>query len=195
MLSRFGHPIYSTTARAPRHWDWSLWDPFADVFKDFDSRMKQLESTGSGLKVSPFQSVFGGNAVTSPPVDIYETPEEFVVTSSIPGVAPSDLNVDYDAQTRELNISGEVGDEQSKEYRDQHMKFSERSYGRFERTILLPESTPVDEDQIEAKISNGVLRVKLPKVVAAAPKKRAITVTSEDAEEGNTINKSKGKRN
>jgi HSP20 family protein len=66
------------------------------------------------------------------------------------------VNVEIDEDT--LTISGQRQDE-FKEEKDDYYR-SERRYGRFFRAIPLPQG--VDENQIDAKFSNGVLEVTLP---------------------------------
>lgn len=187
MLSRL-YPTYSSRAPTRRN-EWGMFDPFHEIFNDFDTRMAQLEKNPD-IKVSAFQP-FGDGLVFSPPVDIYETDDGFIVSSSVPGVAPSDLNVDYDSRTRQLSISGEAGDEHTKEYKDKHQKVYERSYGNFERTIVLPETSAVDEDNIQAEIANGVLKLTIPKVKDKSSSKKSIPVTAKESDEAPKIKSKK----
>ena len=50
----------------------------------------------------------------------------------------------------------------------------ERSYGSFQRSFTLPESA--DVDQIKAELVAGVLSIKIPKRVAAQPRKIAVSL-------------------
>jgi HSP20 family protein len=68
-----------------------------------------------------------------------------------------------------LTIRGE----KRAETEDQERGFSERTYGRFERTFWLP--TTVDSEKIQATFKDGVLELRLPKSEAAKPKRIAIT--------------------
>ncbi|TIX34689.1 MAG: Hsp20/alpha crystallin family protein, partial [Mesorhizobium sp.] len=52
--------------------------------------------------------------------------------------------------------------------------YSERSYGRFQRTI--PLEAEIDADKVQATFRNGVLTVELPKNPAAKDKTRRIEV-------------------
>lgn len=177
MLSLF----YPTTIsqNSKRRNDRQFFDPFQEIFNDFDTRMSKLESN-SDVKVSGLEP-FGRGSTFYPPVDVYETEKEFVITSSVPGVAPSDINIDYDSTTRQLSILGEVKDEHTDEFKDKHQKVYERSYGQFERTITLPESSTVDDDNIQAEISNGVLKLIVPKMEVKTKSKRSIPITARNS--------------
>jgi len=56
----------------------------------------------------------------------------------------------------------------------------ERSYGRFSRTIRLPQ--PVNRDRVEATYEDGILRLTLPKSEEAQP--RQITVKTGQKQQG-----------
>jgi HSP20 family protein len=63
-----------------------------------------------------------------------------------------------------LFIRGERKPEEDRQY-----LYNGRAWGRFERVITLPEA--VDADNVQAELSNGILRVALPKSPQAKPKK------------------------
>jgi HSP20 family protein len=54
---------------------------------------------------------------------------------------------------------------------------SERSYGRFERTIPFP--TEIDAERVEASCENGVLKIVLPKNLKAQAKSHRIQIKGE----------------
>jgi HSP20 family protein len=103
----------------------------------------------------------------SPPVDVYETPEEFLVVVEVPGVDPS--SVDVAAAGNVLTLKGvkETGD-----LPEPQVQVRERLFGAFHRQISLP--SEVDFDRAEATIDHGVLKIRLPKRTAA--KTRTIPV-------------------
>jgi HSP20 family protein len=96
----------------------------------------------------------------APPADIHETPEEFVLKTDVPGVAPSDVKVSLTGDT--LVIRGERKDEKT-DGGTRHRV--ERVYGSFERTFQL--GSRVRPDQIKAKYRDGVLEVHVPKAEEA----------------------------
>jgi len=63
------------------------------------------------------------------------------------------------------------------ESEDQGRRFSERYYGRFERSIALPYE--VDEEKAEASFKNGVLTVTIPKSATAKDTAKRITINAE----------------
>ena len=103
----------------------------------------------------------------SPPVDVYETPEEFLVMVEVPGVDPA--SIDVSAAGNVLTLKG---DKQASGLPEPQIQVRERLFGAFHRQITLPNE--VDFDKAEATIDHGVLRIRLPKRTAA--KTRTIPV-------------------
>lgn len=101
----------------------------------------------------------------SPTLDMKETDNEFILKVETPGVKPKDVNISLRGNT--LRIEGEKKEEETKE--SEGVRYSERRFGSFLRTIDLPEE--VDKDKINAKQENGVLAIHLTKVKGDAPKK------------------------
>ncbi len=93
----------------------------------------------------------------TPAVDIKETAEAFVIHADIPGVDPSDINVNMEDGI--LTIKGER--ESKSEEEQQDYKRVERSWGTFYRRFSLPDTA--DADKISAKSSHGVLEITIPK--------------------------------
>lgn len=105
--------------------------------------------------------------VFTPSVDIFETDKVITLLADMPGVKAEDLNVDLRDDT--LTLTGEVhsGTESPGE-----MIHVEYETGRYYRQFSLSEV--IAQDKIDAKLSDGVLRLTLPKVEKATP--RRITV-------------------
>jgi HSP20 family molecular chaperone IbpA len=101
--------------------------------------------------------------VYRPPVDIVEDANGFTVLADLPGVKPSDLHVDLRDGT--LTIRGHcetgIGDEQE--------ILTEFEPGTFLRKFSLPDA--VEQTRIDANLVNGVLRLRLPKIEAARPRR------------------------
>ncbi len=93
----------------------------------------------------------------NPSVDLYETPEAFVLEADLPGVKAEDVKVEM--QDGDLVLQGWRSLEKS--HSDGQFHTMERSSGNFTRRMKLPES--VDKDGIQAEFHDGVLRVILPK--------------------------------
>ncbi len=91
-------------------------------------------------------------------VDVYETPEEFIVESTIAGVEPSDIDLDVSGES--VTIRGERHKKRSSE--GGNYLFQECFWGKFSRSIILPEE--IDADKAESSLKNGVLTIRLPKL-------------------------------
>ena len=94
----------------------------------------------------------------SPSVDLYETPDAFVLEADLPGVREEDIAVEV--ENSDLVLRGWRSLEQH--HSDDRIHTMERSSGHFMRQMKLPES--VEKDAIQAEFRDGVLRVILPKV-------------------------------
>jgi HSP20 family protein len=99
-----------------------------------------------------------------PAVDIYETAEAIVVLADMPGV-PAD-KVSIDLKEGQLTLSGEIAPPQGNQ---EHLLVQEYDTGNFLREFTLGQL--VDQSRIEAAMKDGVLRLTLPKVEKAKPRK------------------------
>jgi HSP20 family protein len=106
----------------------------------------------------------------TPRMDIAETEKGYELTADLPGM--KDKDVDISVSSDVLTITGERGYEQESDGRSVHL--SERGFGAFKRSFSLPDD--VDQDQIQARLKNGVLAIFLPKAEEAAPPSRQIKV-------------------
>ena len=97
----------------------------------------------------------------SPKVDIKEEEKEFVVFADIPGVKPSEIEIEMEGNN--LIIKGQRKTE--KEEKGKNFYRSECITGKFYREFTLPKS--VDRSKIQAKSKHGVLIIHLPKATDA----------------------------
>jgi HSP20 family protein len=104
-----------------------------------------------------------------PPVDLVEAEDHFVLKADLPGLAEGDVNIEVQEGT--LTISGERKAEH--EQREKGWYRIERSFGRFSRSLTLPDG--VDPDRIEASFSHGVLEVRIPKPEERKPRRIEIS--------------------
>lgn len=100
----------------------------------------------------------------NPPTDIYETPDGLVLYADLPGVTAEGLNLQV--QDNKLTLFGRVQVLDSDPRRVIHQEYP---MGDFLRSFIL--SDEVDHDRIQAKLSNGVLRVELPRAPRAKPRR------------------------
>jgi HSP20 family protein len=109
-------------------------------------------------------------AAIAPSLDVHETEQAYMVTAELPGINLKDIELNLSDNV--LTLRGEKRSERNEE--DGGRRYSERSYGRFERTIPFP--AEVDADHVEASCENGVLKVVLPKNAQSRDKTRRIEI-------------------
>jgi HSP20 family molecular chaperone IbpA len=102
--------------------------------------------------------------VFTPAVDIFETEKEITVLADMPGVKAEDLTIDL--RENILTLLGEVA---SFEGADEEDILVEYEVGKYYRQFTLSEM--IDQSKIDAQLKEGVLRLTLPKVEKAAPRK------------------------
>lgn len=107
-----------------------------------------------------------------PAVDIKEEKNQFIITTDLPGVDKSEVNISMDNNT--LTIKGSRT-EVNKEEKNYFYRV-ERVKGNFYRRFTLPDT--VDGSKIEAKMQKGVLEIIIPKKEAAHP--RLINIQGDD---------------
>ena len=101
----------------------------------------------------------------APRMNLVESETSFEVTVDLPGVDSKDVNVELN--DGQLTITGERKSETEESGKTFHRV--ERRYGTFRRVITV--QVPIDEEQITAEYTNGVLRVTLPKSEEVKPKR------------------------
>ncbi len=94
----------------------------------------------------------------APALDVHEEPDRFIVTAEVPGLRVEDIDVRYAGST--LTLSGEKVGESAEDLKHGCL-CRERRYGRFSRSITVP--NVIQADKISATCRNGVLEVVLPK--------------------------------
>ena len=90
-------------------------------------------------------------------IDIYQTPKNIIVKSTIAGVKPEDIDISINNDM--LTIRGKREDKD--EIEEDNYLYQECYWGSFSRSVILP--VEVKADKIEAVLENGVLSVTLPK--------------------------------
>jgi HSP20 family protein len=93
----------------------------------------------------------------SPPVDIQETEDAYLVEADVPGVRPDDVTIDL--QGNDLRIGGEYGMPEQGEGEGGQQR--SRRTGRFDYRLTLPGE--VNSESCAADLEHGVLRLRLPK--------------------------------
>jgi HSP20 family protein len=101
----------------------------------------------------------------APQLDVSEDEDAYLVSVSLPGVKPDDVEITVDRGT--LTIRGELRREE--EIKDEQYLYRERSFGKFTRSLTLPD--PVQADSADANFENGILRLRLPKAEELKPRR------------------------
>ena len=98
---------------------------------------------------------------TAPAINVIENDKEYEVELAAPGLTKEDFKVHVDEENN-LHIEMERKSENKSDKHHGRYLRREFSYEKFQQTLLLPDD--VDAEKIEAKVENGVLNVRLPKV-------------------------------
>ncbi len=100
-----------------------------------------------------------------PAMDLTEAEDHFVLEADLPGLSENDVAIELEDGT--LTISGERKAQNEERRRGWHRL--ERAYGRFSRSLTLPDG--VDPDAVAAEFEHGVLRVRIPKPEERKPRR------------------------
>ena len=150
----------------------SAGDPFAGFRREmdrlFDDFFAPVAGEGRSFAAQP--------AMLSPSIDVDENEQAYTITAEVPGLAEKDIELSLEDNA--LTLSGEKRSE--REEGEGGRRYTERSYGRFSRTIPFP--TEIDADKVQATCRNGVLTVTLPKNAQAKEKSRKIQIQTGDGE-------------
>ena len=125
------------------------WDPLRDLLA-LQERMERL----SGHEASGW----------TPPVDIFETAEAYVVSAELPGLERRDIDIRYHDGQLTLQGTRRAPDVPCERYHR-----VERGHGGFIRRFSLP--TTIDAAAIAADLKDGVLTVTVPKGAGAAARR------------------------
>jgi HSP20 family protein len=141
------------------------WNPERSIFS-LKSDMDRLFDNFFTDRSSQLQSYTD----ITPIVDVEETDHEFLISVEIPGIKKDDIKITF--ENNYLTISGEK--KNKKDVKNENFHHSERSYGKFSRTLAIPAGVMLDN--IEAEYEQGVLSVKIPKAEEAKPKQIEVKV-------------------
>ena len=133
-----------------------------------ESETKALEAKEKRRLTSPAERTKAGPIFT-PAVDIFETDRELTLLADIPGVKADDLGIDL--RENVLTLAGEVKEPESPGEVD---LVREYDTGKYFREFTLSEL--IDQSKIEAELKDGVLKLTLPKVEEASPRKVSVKV-------------------
>jgi HSP20 family protein len=133
------------------------WDPI----RELDSLQSDMNRLFDG-----FFQARAGNEVNRrwiPAMDLVETADHLVLRADLPGMSEEDIEIEI--KDGVLTVSGERKTEHEDKGEGYHRV--ERSFGRFSRSLTLPDG--IDADSVNASFDRGVLEVKIPKPAETKP--------------------------
>lgn len=136
-----------------------------DILQDRIDRMFDDFSLGFAMPRG-----MGAAGEMVPSVDIHEKDGKVFVNAELPGVEEKDIEISADGDM--LTIAGEKRSEMEESKEGSYR--SERSFGRFSRTVRLP--FMIDPQKVEARFQNGVLRLTVDKPAEALEHMKKIPI-------------------
>lgn len=130
---------------------------FKKLKKEKPEENKMLEEGGEDYSLENGDWMSGGYEEGQLSIDVYQTPKDIVVKSTIAGVKPEDIDISINNDM--LTIRGKR--ESLEEIDEESFLFRECYWGSFSRSIILP--VEVKANKIKAILENGVLTVTIPK--------------------------------
>ena len=143
------------------------WNPLSEI----ERRMEDAMSRPLSLWRRPLMRWMPSDGML-PAIEMFDKKDKLIVRAEIPGVKPEDIDVSISDST--LTIKAERKSET--EVKEEDYYRSEMSYGRFFRSVSLPEK--VQPDQIDANYDDGILEITLTKILEAKPRKVAVKTKS-----------------
>jgi HSP20 family protein len=128
-----------------------------------DTQSKELKVREKQEVTSPAEQTTPG-LVFTPAVDIFETEKEITLLADMPGVKADKLIIDL--RDNVLTLSGDIAPVENANEEDILVEYET---GKYYRQFTIGEL--INQEKIDAKLNDGVLELKLPKVEKATPKK------------------------
>lgn len=155
--------------------DCKTWERLYDEVKEPLQRLRDQVSDVFDERFSPHgadprMAVHQRFGSFSPRIDLTETDSAYLVTAEFPGLDAAAIEITVEEQRLILRGEKEAGEQEGEPV------FRERMTGRFKRTI--PFDDEIDAKRVEARASNGVLTVNVPKI--ASRKRRRVKITTEE---------------
>ena len=167
---KFFEELAGASSEEPKNLKISGEDESDDEETKIEKKAKDKKIKGAGAdekKEDEPEGIFeeGEGQLT---IDVYQTPEEVVVESTIAGVKPEDLDISITNEA--VTIRGKR--EKTETIKDEDYFYQECYWGKFSRSIILPQE--IDADKAVASLKNGILIIRLPKLNRQKSKKLKI---------------------
>jgi len=149
--------------------------PNQDPFFALEERVNDLiGSVFGGYDTEPF-GIFGKPLVSfSPKLEVSDSDKEIVISAELPGLDEKSVEVTLEDDV--LTIKGEKKEERTAKH-DNGGYLSERVYGSFQRSLALPSG--IETEKVNAKFTNGVLKIALPRTAETQRRRQVIDVKGE----------------
>ena len=137
---------------------------------------EEMDHVFGGL--APARTETAADATWTPAIDVSDRDGNYVIRAEIAGVNPEDVMVEVTGQT--VIIQGERKEE--REENRSGVRLTERRYGRFFRSIPLPEEARTDD--VRARFDNGVLEISVPLERQQQSNRRQVQIESGSRQQG-----------
>jgi len=144
--------------------DWPTWD-WRSPFDELERMRRDMDRLFEGIAGGILK---GTGAGVFPLMNVTEDKENYYVRAELPGMKGDELEISITGNN--LSISGERKIPSEEENAKYHRR--EREPGRFNRVLTLPGD--LDASKVDARATDGVLTIILPKAEAAKPKQIAV---------------------
>lgn len=131
------------------------WDAVSTLDRMFDDVMGSMLGTATSTRTF------------DPSIDVHASDDEVVFVCDVPGIKQDDLEVTLENHV--LTIKGT----RNFEGKEDEQVMLGRAYGSFSRSFTLPEY--VDDENLTARLADGVLTIRIPKQPKAKPRKIQIS--------------------
>jgi len=131
------------------------WDAVSTLDRMFDDVMGSMLGTATSTRTF------------DPSIDVHASDNEVVFVCDVPGIKQDDLEITLENHV--LTIKGT----RKFEGKENEQVMLGRAYGSFNRSYTLPDY--VDDENLSARLADGVLTIRIPKQPKAKPKKIQIT--------------------
>lgn len=134
-------------------------DVFRNMLKSFDDAFNRDVFSPLNQELGSFRT------------DITEKDNAYYIEADLPGIAKEDININI--ENNHLTISAKRDNNHEEKDENNKVIRQERHYGEFVRSFYVDN---VNEDEISAKLEDGILKVEIPKKDTTAPASKQIDI-------------------
>lgn len=149
------------------------WNPFREMMSLRDEMDRLYEEAfGMPMRYSSGKSGSQGFAL-----DISEGEDQYTISAELPGMDPENINIEFNNGV--LSISAESSFQNEDQNERYYMR--ERRYGRFSRSVSLPQG--ISASDITADYNNGILKIAVPKSEDIKPRRINVSSSGDNNQE------------